>query len=109
METENNDMDYSISSLKEEIDANEQLIDGYLKTAENMKWMAIGAVSLSLFFFIIGSVASGFIGTFLGFLCVRKYNKSIGMAEVYFGVTKYLKFVLQREITGDTSIPSFLQ
>ena len=108
METEKVNSEYSISSLKEEISANEQIIDSYLKKARNMKWMAIGAVSLSLVFLIVGNTFSVFASLFLGFLCVRKYNKSIGMAEVYFGVTKFLKFMLQREVTGDASLPGFL-
>lgn len=109
MEAENQQVPYDITSLREEIDQNEQIIDNYIRTANNMKWMGIGAVILSVFFFFAGSMLSSIGGLLLAFMCLRKYNRSIGMAEVYFGVTKYLKFVLQREITGDTSLPGFLQ
>lgn len=108
MESDNNNGDLNISFLEQEINANEYIIDNYLKLARNMKWMALGTTCLSLFLFLFGSVLSGIIGLFLAFMCVRKYNKSIGMAEVYFGVTKFLKFILQSEITGNTKVPSFL-
>lgn len=109
MEAENKSIACDIASLREEINQNELIIENYLKTANNMKHMAIGSVLLSIFFFTIGSHVSGFLGLFLGFLCVRKYNRSVGMAEVYNGVTKFLKFMLRREVTGDTSLPGFLE
>lgn len=109
METDNNSNTYDVSSLRNEITQNEEIIDNYLKTAQNMKWMSIGAALFSVALFIYGNAISGFGGLVLAFICLRKYNRSRGMAEVYFGVTKYLKFMLQREITGDTSIPGFLQ
>lgn len=109
MEADNQKTTYSLSSLKNEITENEEIIDNYLKTAQNMKWMGMGTLLLSVFFFFVGSMLSGIGGLALAFLCLRKYNQSMGMAEVYFGVTKFLKYMLQREITGDTSIPAFLQ
>lgn len=109
METENTQTSCDINSLREEINQNEQIIQNYLKTAYNMKWMAIGTVALSVVLFLLGSTLSGFGGLVLAFICLRKYNRSRGMAEVYFGVTKFLKYMLQREITGDTSMPAFLQ
>lgn len=109
METENQENIYDVASLRNEITQNEEIIDNYLKTAQNMKWMGMGTLLLSVFFFFAGSMLSGIGGLILAFLCLRKYNQSMGMAEVYFGVTKFLKYMLQREITGDTSIPAFLQ
>jgi hypothetical protein len=73
-----------------------------------MKWMGIGAFSLSIFLFIIGNTISGYIGLVLAFLCLRKYNRSVGMAEVYNAVTRFLKFTLHQEITGETNLEAFL-
>jgi hypothetical protein len=109
METQNQENSYDVISLRNEITENEEIIDNYLKTAQNMKWLGMGTLLLSVFFFFAGSILSGIGGLVLAFLCLRKYNQSMGMAEVYFGVTKFLKYMLEREITGDTSIPAFLQ
>lgn len=108
METENTQVTCDIDSLKREITENEKIINDYLTTARNMKWMAIATACVSVAFLLAGSIVSGIAGLVLSFICVRKYNRSLGMAEVYFGVTKFLKYILQREITGDTSIPGFL-
>lgn len=108
METKQQEDCTDVVSLRKEIEKNEGIILNYLQTAHNMKFMGFGALLFSIFLFIIGSVLSGFIGLVLAFLCLRKYNRSIGMAEIYNGATKFLKFMLHREITGDTSLPGFL-
>ena len=50
MEADNQKTTYSLSSLRNEITQNEGIIDNYLRTAKNMKWMAVGTVLLSVFF-----------------------------------------------------------
>lgn len=109
METKDTQISCDVMSLREEISQNEQIILDYLNTARNMKSMAIFSTILALVFFVYGSYYTGGGALFLGFLCIRKYNKSIGMAEVYNGVTKYLKLVLQREVTGDDRVFDFLK
>lgn len=108
MNTEETKEILSIQDLRREISENESLVENYLVTAENMKWFAIIAGAFSIIFFINESVFSGIVGLVLCFLCVRKYNRSMGMAEIHNGITKFLKFMLHHEITGDTSLPGFL-
>lgn len=108
MNTEETKEILSIQDLRREISENESLVEDYLVTAQNMKWLAIGAGILSVIFFFIGSVFSGITAFVLCFMCVRKYNRSRGMAQIHFGITRFLKFMLHREITGDDSLPGFL-
>ena len=100
--TENSTND--IESLREEINQNEQIIQNYLKTARNMKWMCIGTTILSVILFIAGSTLSGSLGLIIAFFCLRKYNRSIGMSEVYSGVTKFLRMSYKQRLTGGKTI-----
>lgn len=109
MENENQINYDDANSLKVEIELNEVIIDKYLKTAQNMKMIGIPTVLLAVFLFMKSGMLLGFTCLFMAFLCLRKYNQSIGMAEVYYGVTKFLKMMYQREVTGDKSVPLFLQ
>lgn len=108
MEAENQENVIDVVALRSEIEQNEEIIVNYLRTANNMKWLGTSTFFVAILFFIAGGTLSGSLCLFLSFLCLRKYNRSIGMAEIHNAVTKFLKFVLHREITGDTSLPGFL-
>jgi hypothetical protein len=99
MDTQETKKTISIEELRKGIEENQALFESYLTTAYNMKWMAIGSGTLSIVFFVLGSVFSGIGFLVLCFFSVRKYNQFMGMAEVHHGVKKFLQFMLNYEIS----------
>lgn len=98
----------SIEGLKREIDENDLLIGQYLKNAQKMKFLVLVTAVLSLLFFLSKNYMFGGAMLLLAFLCFRNYNRLIGMAEIHNSISKFLKYMLNREVTGEKGLPGFL-
>lgn len=100
----------AINSIRNEISNHQALMNDYLKTAKNMKIIGIPTALLSIVLFVKFGMLYGFICLFAAFLCLRKYNRSIGMADVHDSVTNFHRMMLESEITGNKEkIPWFLK
>lgn len=108
MENENNVKCEDTDSIRREIAQNEIIIQDYLKTARNMKVIGTLTFMVAVLFFFLANVISGSICLVMAFICLRKYNRSVGMAEVYSGITKFLKLMYRKEVSGDTGLTDFL-
>jgi len=97
----NTESKINLDDLKRDIEEQETLRMKFIKEANNCYYLVIVCVCLFLYFLVIGSyivAASAFI---LGFMCLRRYNQCIGIAEVHTGIMKFLKMLLIQEQTGE--------
>lgn len=98
-----------IESLKNDIIEQEMLMNKYIKEANNMFYLIIVSTICSICFLLLSKFIFSAIFFILGFLCLRRYNKSIGMAEIHNGLRKFLKMILLQEQTGEDVIRKLLQ
>lgn len=95
------DSKINIEDLKKDIQEQEELRQKFVKEANNMFYIIVVCICLMIYSLIIHKyiLASSFF--LIGFMCLRKYNKAIGLVEVHTGIMKFLKLLLIQEQTGE--------
>lgn len=91
----------NIEDLKRDIAEQEQLALNCVKEANNMFYCIIISVILFIYTLIISKFIFSGIFLVIGFLCIRRYNKTIGKIEVHNAIQKFLKLLLIQEQTGE--------
>lgn len=99
MKTKSQEID--IEALKKDIIEQEILMNKCIKEANNMFYLMILSALFSICFLLMSKFIISGCFFILGFLCLRKYNYSTGMAQVHNGLRKFLKMLLVYEQTGE--------
>jgi hypothetical protein len=91
----------NIEEIKRDIQEQEEFTLKYIKEANNMFYLIIVSVILFVYNLIVLNfiISSAFF--VIGFLCLRRYNKSIGMIEVHNAIQSFLRMLLIQEQTGE--------
>lgn len=104
-------MEYNVNieDLKKDIAEQEELTLKCKKEANVVFYLVI----VSLIMMVYNLFLSSFIiaGAFLviGFLCIRRYNKMIGLIEIHTAIQKFLKMLLLKEQTGEDNFKNIIE
>lgn len=98
----------NIEELKRDIAEHEDIALNYIKEANNMFYFAVICVILFIFNLITANFIIASAIFVVGFLCVRRYNKLVGMIEVHNAIHKFLKLLLIQEQTGEDVFKNIL-
>lgn len=90
-----------IEQLRKDIYQEELNVQNYLNESNNMKYLIFISVICMIFFLFMSKFITASIFFVIGFMCLRKYNRAIGMAEIHNGVRKFLQMILIQEQTGE--------
>jgi len=97
----NTESKINIDDLKRDIEEQEGLSQKFISEANNMYYLVIVSTCLFIYSLVIGNYILSASFFLIGFMCLRRYNKCIGMAEVHNGIMKFLKVLLIQEQTGE--------
>jgi hypothetical protein len=97
----NTESKINIDDLKRDIEEQEGLSQKFINEANNMYYLVVVSICLFIYSLVIGNYILSISFFLIGFMCLRRYNKCIGMAEVHNGIMKFLKMLLIQEQTGE--------
>jgi hypothetical protein len=99
----------NIEEIKRDIQEQEEFTLKYVKEANNMFYLIIISVILFIYNLIVLNfiISSAFF--VIGFLCLRRYNKTIGMIEIHTAIQKFLKMLLIKEQTGEDNFKNIIE
>lgn len=102
-------IDFNVEKLKKEIEEHEVLTSKFIQRSKTMLFLTVLSLTLMIIAALIQSYWSSALLFVMAFITFREYNKAIGNAEIHNGIKKFLSFILIREVTGDDSLPGFMQ
>lgn len=102
------EININIEDLKKDIQEQENLRQEFIEKANNMFYLVIISVCLFIYTLIVSKYILSISFFFIGFFCLRQYNKAVSMAEVHTGIMKFLKLLLIQEQTGQDVFKSIV-
>lgn len=95
------EININLEDLKKDIQEQENLRQEFIEKANNMFYLIIVSICLFIYALIVSKYLLSICFFFIGFICLRQYNKAVSMAEVHTGIMKFLKLLLIQEQTGE--------